>query len=372
MSKIKILHVIVGFIGGGVEEFLYNNIINLPKEDYDISIVAYEKSLKECIDKFKKLDIKIYELNNSNVKDIQNNKFIYNIIKKNKFDIVHVHMTEFSMYPCRVARLLNTKIIIAHSHNIFISNSFIENLKFKMHRKLTKLLSNRYMACSKGAAVSLFGKNNMKNEKVKIINNGINIERFRFNKDIRTSIRKKLKIKNDEILIGHIGRFTEQKNHKFILEIFDKICEMRENYKLLLIGEGHLKEEIKEYAEGLGLNDKVIFKENTEKIEEMYNAMDYFLFPSIYEGLGMVTIEAQVNGLKVLASDVIPQEANITNNIKFLSLKKNPEDWANIIINENLADREKKIRTEKILEFDSRNTAMELDKYYKSEVYRII
>ena len=83
MSKIKILHVIVGFIGGGVEEFLYNNIINLPKEDYDISIVAYEKSLKECIDKFKKLDIKIYELNNSNVKDIQNNKFIYNIIKKN-------------------------------------------------------------------------------------------------------------------------------------------------------------------------------------------------------------------------------------------------------------------------------------------------
>ena len=371
MGKIRILHIIAGFIGGGVEEFLYNNIINMPKEDYDISVITYDKLIKSCIDKFKKLDIKIFELNNSNVKDIKNCKAIYNIIKENKFDIVHIHLTEFSMYPCFIARLLNTKIIIAHSHNIYVDSREIERLKFLVHKRITNLLANRYMACSRGAAISLFGKKNVQKNKVKLINNGINIERFKFNEDMRKSVRKQLQIEQDEIVIGNIGRFTEQKNHRFILDVFEKISKVKNNYKLLLIGEGVLKEDIKEYALKLGLKDKVIFKDNTDRIEEIYNAIDYFLFPSKYEGLGMVVIEAQVNGLKVLASYAIPQEAKITNNMKFLSLKTSPEEWAKLIIQESFYERKKIAETAEILKFDSRNTAMELDKYYKSEVCKI-
>lgn len=368
MSKIKILHVIVGFIGGGVEEFLYNNIINMPREDYDISIIAYNKSLESCIEKFKKLDIKIYELNNPNVKDRKNNLAIYKIIKENKFDIVHVHMTEFSMYPCLIAKNLNVKVIIAHSHNVYVSNGIAEKIKFMLHKSLTNAFANRYMACSKDAAISLFGNSKVKNNKVTLINNGINLERFLFNKDTREEIREELKIKSDEILIGNIGRFVEQKNHKFILDIFKEICKKSNQYKLLLIGEGKLKDEMKKYALELDINNKVIFKDNTSEIEKMYSAMDYFLFPSLFEGLGIVTIEAQTNGLQVLASDVVPREAQVTNNIKFFSLSASATEWANIILNTEIKDRAENIDIKLLAKFDNKKTAIELDKYYKAEV----
>jgi glycosyltransferase involved in cell wall biosynthesis len=163
------------------------------------------------------------------------------------------------------------------------------------------------------------------------LNNAVNVEEFLFNKEMRQKIRRELNV-HDELVIGHIGRFNKQKNHEFLIDIFKLVVEKRPDAVLVMAGEGNLKPQIEKKVADLGLSSNVRFLGVRSDIANLMQGLDLFLFPSLFEGLPVVLVEAQAAGLKCLISDSITKETNITERIEFASLGESPEEWANKIL----------------------------------------
>jgi glycosyltransferase involved in cell wall biosynthesis len=202
---------------------------------------------------------------------------------------------------------------------------------------------------------------------IKIVKNGIYSDRYAVNPGKRKHIREVLGIENDELVIGHIGRFSYQKNHQFILSMFYEILKIRKRSKLLLVGAGPLMNTIKKKSEELELSNNVIFYGTTDDVPCMLNAMDCFVLPSRFEGLGIVAIEAQAAGLPLIVSENIPEEACLTDLVTYKSLKDGPQSWASEILTQRIQDK-RKDRIDDIIRggFDIRNSAKELENFYLS------
>ena len=227
------------------------------------------------------------------------------------------------------------------------------------------MYANQFFACSELSGRWLFREKAFKNNKIKIINNAIDLEKFKFNKEIRNKIREKLDILEDTLLIGHIGRFVTQKNHEFLIEVFNDIYKGRKNSKLILIGQGNLKKKIVKKVEELGLKDNVIFTGQINNVSDYYNAMDIFILPSLYEGLPVVGIEAQANGLLCEFSTDMTKETKVLNTTRFISLKETPENWAKIIL-EDYKNFKRKDSFDEMTEnnFNIIKEAKKLEEYY--------
>ncbi len=287
-------------------------------------------------------------------------KALLKALSKNKFDIVHVHGNSATItIELMIAFLKKVKVRIAHSHNSTCSN-------MRIHKMLLPLFRRVYthgFACSSLAGSWLFG-----NEKFYILPNGFEVKQFQFDPELRKKIRKELGVE-DKFLIGHIGRFNDQKNHPFLLEIFKEIGQKIPNAVLLLIGNGPDFEIIKKLVENHPYKERIILYGETTHTEEMYAAMDIFVFPSKFEGLGIVLLEAQINGLTCITSDVVPRDTVISDRINFLPLgNDNISLWTKTIINytDDIFDRKKSFEENKkrIETFDIRKNAKYLGDLY--------
>ncbi len=357
-SKIRICHFINGLVNGGVEKVIINYFSNMDNvNDYDLHVVTQGESDSKCLNEFQRLNFTIHTVTKKSVSLIKNYKDIKKILKKNKFDIVHCHMTTTNFLPLLYSKLSGVKVRISHSH-LTNGNRKI-GLAEKIYIFLTKIESKFKFACSKEAAKYLFGNK----KDTEIINNAIDLEKYVFNETLRKEKRQELNIENKTV-IGHIGRFVEQKNHNFIIDVFDKLYKENNNFHLILVGIGELENEIKEKVNNLGLNNAVSFLETRDDINELLNAFDVFILPSLYEGLGIVLIEAQANGLKCIASSNTPKEVEVTDNIKLLDLKV--EQWVNEIkkIKKDYK-RDNNIKQISNKGFDIKNEANRLDSIYK-------
>lgn len=214
----------------------------------------------------------------------------------------------------------------------------------------------------------MYGKNALTNGKVTIINNAINIEKFKFNKEKREQLRKELGIENC-FVIGHVGRFVKTKNHEFLIDVFNEVLKQRNNAKLLLIGDVNLKSLIEAKVKNLGIEKAVIFLGVRNDVADLYNAMDVFVLPSLYEGLPVVGVEAQTNGLPFICSDRVTNEILLTDNIRLLSLQQYKTEWCDAILN---AER-KKIANKKdslLKNFDIKSESKKLEALYLSFIRR--
>lgn len=295
------------------------------------------------------------------------NKFLYKLFKEKKYDIVHSNINTLSVFPLRMAEKAGIKIRIAHSHSTSNPKEWKKNLLKNILRPFSKKYANVYFACSELAGRYLFGNKAFDEGKVVVFNNAINLDKFKYNEEKRKEIRKKLNIKNDTFVIGHIGRFVAQKNHTFLIDIFNEMHKENENSVLLLIGQGPLQNEIKEKVDKLGLANSVKFIGQVTNANDYYNAMDVFVLPSIYEGLGMVLIEAQANELPCIASTEVPKEATISNQIEYIELDKNPSYWAKRILNKNRSKVNFEYN-EKIEKYNIKNIVGELENEYIKEM----
>ena len=296
-------------------------------------------------------------------------KELYRIFKENKYKIVHSHISTLSVFPLRIAKKAGVPIRIAHSHSTSNKKEWKRNLIKNILRPFSKLYANQFFACSELSGRWLFGEKAFKNNSIKIINNAIDLEKFKFNKEKRDEIRKKLKIDENIILIGHIGRFVTQKNHEFLIDVFNEIIKKRkqENFdsKLILIGQGNLKENIIEKIKYLGLQDYIIFTGQTTNVSDYYNAMDIFVLPSLYEGLPVVGIEAQANGLLCEFSTDMTKETKVLNTTKFISLKETAKKWAKIILEDYKNFKRKDTFDEMTKKnFNIKEEAKKLEEYY--------
>ena len=260
------------------------------------------------------------------------NKFLYKLFKEKKYDIVHSNINTLSVFPLRMAEKAGIKIRIAHSHSTSNPKEWKKNLLKNILRPFSKKYANVYFACSELAGRYLFGNKTFDEGKVVIINNAINLDKFKYNEEKRKEIRKKLNIKNDTFVIGNIGRFVAQKNHTFLIDIFNEMHKENENSVLLLIGQGMLQNEIKEKVDKLGLANSVKFIGQVTNANDYYNAMDVFVLPSLYEGLPVVGVEAQASGLLCELSNAMTKETKILSTTNFIDLNLPAKKWADKII----------------------------------------
>lgn len=221
---------------------------------------------------------------------------------------------------------------IIHCHNADNGDSFLRGQLHKMNRAQINKYATDFWSCSDEASKWFFGEKNMRSEKYKLIYNAVDPDKFLPDADVREKYRKKLNCE-DKIVIGHIGRFHFQKNHKFVLEIMRDLVKAEKNVELLLIGQGELMEEMKTKVSDYGLEENVQFLGVRSDIPQLYQAMDLFLFPSVFEGLPIVLLEAQANGLPCVVSDTITKQIQINENLYFKKLTDTSEDWADFILN---------------------------------------
>jgi glycosyltransferase involved in cell wall biosynthesis len=244
--------------------------------------------------------------------------------------IVHGHNGALAYYPLAAAKRSSVPIRIAHSHNTKIDLDSKWMMKNYCRLQLRKA-ANYYFACSELAAIFYFGPKVVQDNHYFIIRNAIELEKFTYNKNIRNQLRKQHGWDN-KLIIGHVGRFMNQKNHSYLIDIFYQIHQMRPDTVLVLIGDGELELKMKEKAESLKLKDMVFFLGSIKNVNEYYQAMDIFVMPSWNEGLPVVGIEAQASGLPCVFADTITPETKITKFAEFYPLKNSPAQWATFVL----------------------------------------
>lgn len=287
-------------------------------------------------------------------------------LKKNeKYDIVHIHSGSISVlaYYARVASQNGVNKVIVHSH----SSGVNENLKHFMMKAYAAEIFKKYVtdfcACSMEAAKWKFPKSVLPN--VKILNNGVDLNKFKFNADSRKKMRAFYEIRQNEFVLGHVGRFTYEKNQAFLIDILKEYIDCFGSTKMVLVGDGVELENVKSKVKNLGLENNVVFAGSQNNVYEFMNMFDVFLFPSLYEGLGIVGIEAQASGLHVIASSGVPNTMNVSGNVKFCGLG-NIKQWCNEIKNSQNSKRYNNIQKIKEQGFDIKDSSrVVLDLYLK-------
>jgi len=356
MNKKKILVFGLSDRVGGVENFYFSYYNKLDKKKYQIDFaVKYDSVYKQ--EEIEKNGGKVYTIPKFQSKPFLHYLKLKQIIKNGNYDIIHANtVSAADITHLKLAKKYKVKKIIIHSHNCGIKTKFLLKIFNKLNKKKLNKLGTHFLACTKDAGVWLFGKK----QKVTVINNAFEIEKFKFNKENRNKIRKELNIKRNEFVIGHVGRMCYQKNQEFLIELFKDYSDINKNSKLVLIGEGRNESMLKDIISNFGLEEKVIIKKSNDPYE-YYSAFDAFIFPSRYEGLGIVGVEAQINGLPCLFSNVIPKEIKVNDNVKFLPLNCK-EKWLKIL-KQNKLRRIDKISS-KVEIYDINKELEKIDKLY--------
>lgn len=290
------------------------------------------------------------------------------LILKEKYDIVHSHSDAIGADVLKIAKECGVKIRIAHSHN---TNFTISSNSLKNRMKLVYLNicryrirheANYFMACSLLAAKWLFGEKNV--SKTYILNNAIDISKYKFSKIKSDKLRKKLHLE-DKYVIGHVGRLSYQKNHEFLIKIFAEVHKKNPNTVLVLLGDGELKSELESLCVKLKVKEYVFFYGSVDNVNEMLNIFDVFAFPSRYEGLGLVLIEAQANGLKCIVNDTksIPKVSDLTGQIDWIPTE-DKKAWINALSGKRYLRSENSVKRIKEHGYDLTEEAIKLRDYY--------
>lgn len=367
-EPIRILHVLGCLNRGGAETMVLNiyRAIDRSKVQFDFIIHTYDKC--DYNDEIRELGGKIYSVPRYTGKNHFEYKKAWNefFIKHPEYRIVHGHMRSTAAIYLNIAKKYDI-VTIAHSHSTASRGNAVEAAIKNFMQLLIRRTADYLFACSVEAGKWLFGKKAIKKNNFMVIKNAIDADKYVFNEKKRNEIRKKLNIKN-EFVIGHVGSFSQPKNHKFIVEIFNEINKQNKNVILLLIGDGKLKKIIENQILMFGINDNVILTGVVTNVYDYLQAMDAFLFPSLYEGVPFALIEAQAAGLKIIASDKITYGNKVTNLVDFVSLHESKSYWAYKVL-QCAANYERKNMYFEILKagFDVKENAKFLEEFYLSE-----
>lgn len=329
----RLLCIVGNMDAGGAETFLMKIYRNMDRTKYqmDFCVAKEEKGFYE--DEIQGLGGRIYRITPKSKGIIKNFSDIKKLVKENEYKyVLRISQHSLSALELFAAKLGGAKKVIFRSSNTNTGGSKINQLLHYMFRFLPIIISNVKIAPSTEAAIFMFGKNAVKKKKVIILHNAIPFEKYKFSKEIREQKRKKLGLQ-ENLVIGHVGRLTKQKNHEYLLRIFKKVKEEKKNVVLLLIGKGELENELKNTVKELKIENDVKFLGVRDDVPELMMAMDVFVFPSLYEGLPNTVVEAQATDLKCVISDKITRETNITGKVEFLSIKEEDINaWKNMVL----------------------------------------
>lgn len=355
---VRVLHIVTNMDRGGLETMLMNYYRHMDREKIQFDFLEHRRERAAYDDEIESLGGRIFRLPRLNPLSSDYFHALNAFFAAHpEYRIVHSHLDCMSAYPLRAAKNAKVPVRIAHAHSTSQDRNW--KLVFKLiSKKLISLYATDLFACSVDAGEWMFGTKD-----VHILPNAIDLERYAFNLLIRNQTRKALGL-DDAFVIGHVGRFSAVKNHSFLTDVFAQIKRQEPNSKLLLVGAGSEMQAVQQKVTALGLGADVIFTGVRNDVANLMQAMDVFVFPSLYEGLGIVLIEAQASGLPCVVSDVIPREAYLTDLVTAEKLSSSVETWA-----EKILEKRAVLRTDRRAEiaahgFDITTEAVKLQEFY--------
>lgn len=331
--------ILVGFImdgnGGGVDNYLLNFLNNISGEDVQVDFLT-NKICSELQKKLQQYHSRIFEI--ANLKHpIKQYQQACNIIRRDRYDVVYLNVsTAIDCITALAAKRCNVKRIMIHSHS---SGNDCENtlkrITFNLIHQVCRTFlyktASEYYGCSKKAGIWMFPRKIVESNQFHTIFNAVDLEKYAYDSGIRTEVRKELNLEG-KFVVGHVGNFSYTKNHYFLIRIFEELKKKCPEAVLVLVGNGVRFENVKKLVKEKGLEDSVRILGFRKDVDRLFQAIDFFLLPSYFEGLPTVSIEAQCTGLPCLMSENVTSEAAITETCWFLSLKANPEKWADFIL----------------------------------------
>lgn len=329
MSVKRLLCLVSAMNTGGAETFLMKLYRKLDKTKYQMDFCVNDPKKGFYDDEIWSMGGKIYVIpcKSESVKHFTEG--LSQIVKQNHYEyVLRITSNAMGFYDLKVAKKSGAKKCIARSSNSSDGNGLKSKLAHGVGRILYEGNVDVKIAPSDLAAKYTFGKKEYEKGHVKILHNAIDLNCFHFSEKSRTDIRHELYIPDDAFVVGHIGRFSEQKNHLFLLDNFACIAKKRPDAYLILVGDGERKEQIREKVKKIDLENRVIFTGVRGDVPALLSAFDVFLFPSLYEGMPNTVIEAQATGLPCVISDTITKEADITGLVQYIPLTASPEEWA--------------------------------------------
>lgn len=325
---VRVLHVFILTDRGGAETMIMNQYRSIDRSKIQFDFVKHTNTTCSYDKEIENFGGRIYHVPRFNgVNFIQYRKAWINFLKQhNEYKIIHIHCYTIAGVIASIARDCGIPVRIVHCHTANPHYSFINKFVFNVLRNIAEKNMTNGFACSYDAGNFFFKKKSFQ-----VLNNAINSKQFSYNQEKRCQIRSEFSF-NNKFVIGHVGNFSVVKNHTFIIDIFAEVAKQNKNVLLMLVGEGPLRKEIENKVLCLNLKEKVIFTGTRTDIPDLLQAVDVFLFPSLWEGLGISAVEAQASGLHTIISDTIPQEAFVTDLCESISLQEPVSVWADKIL----------------------------------------
>lgn len=359
-KPIRILHVVTYMGRGGLETMLMNYYRNIDRDKVQFDFLTHRDFEADYDQEIGSLGGEIYHLPRLNPFSPAYLKRLDQFFMEHReYKIVHSHLDCMAGIPLKYAKRNGVPVRIAHAHNSSQVRDKKYILKLYFKRSITKYATHLF-ACSREAGKWMFAT-----DKFQVLNNAIDAGKYVYDGAVRKKVRDELGIASDTFVFGHVGRFSAQKNHTFLIDIFENILQKHSDSRLLLVGDGELRKDVEDKCRRAGIENKVIFTGVRTDVAELMQGMDVFLFPSLFEGLGIVAVEAQAAGMPCLISDKVPMECRKTKGLVHqIELAAGAEKWADMAL--KYAGTERKNTRKQIEEsgFDIHKNAEKLQQFY--------
>lgn len=356
---IRILHIVTYMGRGGLETMLMNYYRNIDRSKLQFDFLVHRDFEADFDAEILSLGGKIYRLPPLNpFSPTYLNALDHFFATHTEYKIVHCHLDCMAGIPLRAAKKHNVPLRIAHSHSSSQTKDLKYSVKLYFKRNIRKFATD-LLACSEEAGKWMFGTDDFL-----VLNNAIHAASYSYDPQIRTEVRQELGIAAGAFVIGHVGRFAPPKNHSFLVDIFSEAAKRNDSTIGLLIGEGELRPAMEEKVKALGIGDRVIFTGMRSDVSRLLQAMDIFVFPSIYEGLPVSLVEAQAAGLPCLISDKVPIECKKTDLVSQIPLTLGAAGWAEAALKAAVQPRENTLKQIQAAGFDVEENAGWLTNFY--------
>ncbi len=328
-QPIRVAQVLNRMDSGGVEAVVMNYYRHIDRKQVQFDFYFAKDSVFPQREELEKMGAGIYPIP-SYTKVFSYHRVLHHAFKRGNYQIVHAHLSTMSVFPLFAAWRAGIPVRICHNHSTAHWGEGKKTLLKYLLRPFAKVFATDYFACGEKAGRWMYGNRCFERGHVHVMPNAIDTKKFAYDEEAKRCLRAELGIPQDAFVLGHVGRFMYQKNHAFLLRVFQRLLSSRQDAWLLLIGEGERMKLIRSEVEKMGIEGKVRFTGTRSDVAKLYSAMDVFCLPSFYEGLPVVALEAQANGLPCLFSDRMTKEVVLTPGARQLSIE-NPEPWVKAV-----------------------------------------
>lgn len=358
-KPIRILQILSSLhVNSGVSSVVMSWYRNINRDKIQFDYLCVLENQANYIKEIKKMGGNYYLLPNPVREPLKFLQQSYKFFKEHRYHTIHSHITHLNLFFYPLAKMFGTKNIIQHAHGTKWSDKKLNAIRnYLMLHAVWPLITHK-LACSDISGKVYFRKG------YTIINNGIDINKFAYKPIIRQVKRHELALENN-FIVGHVGRFSSEKNHKFLIDIFEVLAKIEASARLVLVGSGPLEEEIKNYVKYKNLQNKVLFLGVRHDVEDLYQAFDVLCLPSLHEGMPVVAVEAQGCGVPCVFADAITKEVLILPDSKMFSLKDNPQKWSSKILEFKNYTRGNGIEFLRKKGFDIEDIAKQMEKFYE-------